>query len=107
METTNTFLALLAGAALRIILPLGVTAVIIHFLRRLDSRWQLEAAQNLHVIKPECWKIKGCSKEKQASCIGAKSDKPCWQVFRKPDGYLRESCLNCDVLRKAPIPARV
>lgn len=105
METLETMLALLIGIVLRLLLPIGVTAIVVYLLRRLDARWQAEAMeQSQPVVKPECWKVKGCSAERRAGCPAAGSELPCWQVFRKPNGYLREECLTCDVLRQAPIP---
>ncbi len=104
MEAFETVLAIITGFVMRILIPVGITAVVVYFLRRLDARWRAEAVEQIQpVAKPECWKVKGCSAETQAGCPAAKSELPCWQVFRK-NGYLREECLNCDVLREAPIP---
>jgi hypothetical protein len=35
----------------------------------------------------------------------AASGKPCWQIHRLSNGYLREACLDCEVFINAPAPA--
>jgi hypothetical protein len=35
----------------------------------------------------------------------AESGKPCWQIHRLSNGYLREACLDCEVFINAPAPA--
>ena len=105
METIPTILALMAGLLLRLAIPIALTAILIFFLRKLDARWQKEAqVPELAVLKPECWKIKGCPPEQVANCIGAQSRLPCWQAFRLPNVYLHEECLTCRVFTEAPMP---
>ena len=106
METITEFLALCIGLLARLALPVVITMVLVYFLRKLDSRWQAEAQfQPTPVQKPECWKIKNCPLEQQKNCIARTSPLPCWQVFRSPNGYLREECLTCRVFNNAPIPS--
>lgn len=106
METLPSFLAVLIGLLLRFAIPIAGTVLLVYFLRKLDAHWQAEAqlppqpAQKL-----ECWKIKDCSSAQQKNCLAASSPLPCWQVFRKPNGYLREECISCQVFINAPIPA--
>jgi len=110
METLMAVLAVITGFALRLAIPISITAVAIYFLRRLDTRWKVEAEKQYPqpvVEKPKCWEINGCSAEMRATCIGYQSEKPCWQALRKENGYLQERCLDCDVFRKAPIPVRI
>jgi hypothetical protein len=105
METLTSFLAILAGVFLRLAIPIVGTSCLIFFLRRLDARWQAAARlQPSPVEKPECWKIKGCSPEQQRNCIAGSSSLPCWQVYRLPNGYLREECISCEVFVNAPVP---
>lgn len=105
METMTAFLALCIGLLVRLALPIAVTSVMVYFLRKLDARWQAEAElQPVSVEKPECWKIKGCPPEQQKNCVARTSPLPCWQVFRLPNGYLREECLSCKVFLDAPVP---
>src|SRR5215207_4244166 len=105
METITLFLPILASVLLRLAIPIAGTAILIHFLRKLDVRWQTEAQlQPLSVQNPECWKIKGCSAQEQKNCPARTSSLPCWQVYRLPNGYLREECLSCNVFIDAPIP---
>jgi len=106
METITAFLAISVGVLLRLAIPIAGTTILIHFLRKLDIRWQTEAQlQPLPIQNPECWKIKGCSAQEQKFCLAKTSSLPCWQIYRLPNGYLREECLSCKVFIDAPIPA--
>ena len=94
METMISLLALIAGLLLRLAIPIALTALLIFFLRKLDIRWQAEAQIPQPVAQTiECWKIKGCSAEQRKNCIACKSELPCWQAKRLPNGYLHEECL--------------
>ena len=106
MEAITNFLFILAGLLVRLAIPIALTAVLIFFLRKLDTRWQSEAHAPLPVDKVKCWEVKGCSPEQAENCAAGQSSLPCWQVYRLPNGYLREECLSCEVFRKAPIPAQ-
>ena len=106
MDTMTAFLALCAGLLVRLALPISVTLVLVYFLRKLDAQWQDEAElQPVFITKPECWKIKRCSPEQRKGCIALSSPLPCWQVFRLPNGYLREECNSCKVFIDGPVPA--
>lgn len=105
MESITSLLAILIGLLVRLAIPIAVTVLLIYFLHKLDSRWQTEAQLPVAVEKPKCWDIKGCTPEQMKNCIAGKSSLPCWQVYRLPNGYLREECISCDVFREAPIPA--
>ena len=110
MEITPAILSVVTGFTLRLAIPIVITAIAVFFLHRLDIRWQIEAKEELLmpvVEKPKCWEINGCSAEMRATCAGFQSEQPCWQAFRKENGYLQEGCLGCDVFRKAPIPAKI
>ena len=105
METMTAIVVLCVGLLVRLALPIATTLVIVHFLRKLDARWQTEAElRSVRVQKPECWKLKGCSPEQSKDCIAFSSSLPCWQVFRLPNGYLSEECLSCKIFLDAPIP---
>lgn len=107
METVTAIYAVATGIAIRLAIPIGITAIAIIFLRRMDTRWQAEAEEQLLlpvVEKAKCWKINDCPTEMRASCIGYQSKQPCWQAYRKENGYLQERCLGCDVFQKAPVP---
>lgn len=105
METTISLLAIITGLLLRLAIPIAVTAIMIYFLRKLDSRWQSEAQFPVLVEKQKCWEVKNCTPEQIKKCEGGQSPLPCWQVRRLPNGYLRDECISCEVFRKAPIPA--
>ena len=110
MDVTPTMLAVIIGIALRLAIPIAITAIAVYFLRHLDNRWQAEAEEQLLlpvVEKARCWEVKGCTPEMQADCAGYLSEEPCWQAFREESGYLKEHCLGCDVFQQAPIPALI
>jgi len=106
MDWIDTLLAFIIGIGLRVAIPVAVTVIAIYLLRRLDARWQAEADQEIPapVVKPECWKIKECPPEQRKVCPAITQTQPCWQFFRKPNGYLQETCLGCDVFRQSPPP---
>jgi hypothetical protein len=99
-------IAILAGVAARVAIPILVTAVAVYFLRRLDAHWQSEG-RNLpaSVEKPLCWEIMGCSPARRKECPGYASVLPCWQARRTANGHLLDQCLACKVFLKAPAPS--
>lgn len=106
METLTSFLAVLIGLIVRLAIPIAGTIIAIYFLRKLDAHWQAEAKlPPTPAHKTECWNVKGCSPEQKKKCTAASSPLPCWQVFRQPNGYLREECISCQVFVNAPTPA--
>jgi hypothetical protein len=110
MEILTPLFAVITGFVLRLAIPIAITAVAIFFLRRLDTRWQVEAEEQLLqpvVEKPKCWEIKNCTAEMRATCAGYQSEQPCWQAFREENGYLQERCLGCEVFQKAPAPVNI
>lgn len=106
MDLSN-WIAVLAGIAVRLLIPILATALVVYLLRRLDERWQTEGekAPAVPVEKPSCWKLMGCSPQERKSCLGYTSPLPCWQARRTSNGYLREQCLGCKVFLKAPVPS--
>ena len=107
METFTSILAILTGLLLRLAIPILGTLILVYVLRNLDVRWQSEAEELPAPVlaeKIECWKFKGCSEEQRKQCVAASSNLPCWQVYRKPNGYLQERCISCEVFIQAPIP---
>lgn len=105
MDTT-AILTLILGLVIRLGLPLLVTALIVVGLRRLDIRWQKEAEKERQLLirdEEPCWKEQGLSVE-EIKARAAESGKPCWQIHRLSNGYLREACLDCDVFINAPVP---
>lgn len=109
METLTAFLVLCTGLLVRLALPIAVTLLAVYILRKLDAYWQAQAEAELEataalVEKPDCWKVKHCPPPQRKACPACTSSKPCWQVFRLPNGYLREECLACQVFLNAPVP---
>jgi hypothetical protein len=107
MDDTSAALAVLTGLAVRLLIPILATALLVFFLRKLDRRWQVEGrSEPLKVEKPECWKTRHCPSSGRQDCAAYKSSLPCWQVFRLDNGYLDDECLACPVLIRAPVPAQ-
>jgi hypothetical protein len=107
MNDTSAALAVLTGLAMRLLIPILVTALVVFFLSKLDRRWQVEGkTAPLKVEKPQCWKTKHCPSVGRQDCAGYKSSLPCWQAFRLDNGYMDERCLACPVLIRAPVPAQ-
>lgn len=102
----NEILAIIVGLLVRLGLPVLITLVVVVLLHKLDARWQAESRQlAVYNQQSPCWEVKNCPPEKQAQCLAAHGEEPCWQVFRTADGTLKEECLSCDVFIEAPIPA--
>jgi hypothetical protein len=114
MNAFMEVLTFILGMALRIGIPVGVTAFLVWLFHRLDAHWQNQAEQegipaggNL-AANPGCWKIQNCSPDSRKICRAfAHPESPCWQVYRTADGNLQEKCLKCRVFKEAPIPAAV
>ena len=103
----NSILFVILGLLVLLGLPLLVTILIVYGLRKLDIRWQKEAEiERSLLIRDEepCWKEQGLSVE-EIKARAAESGKPCWQIHRLSNGYLREACLDCEVFIHAPAPA--
>jgi hypothetical protein len=103
-------LTILLGLTLRILLPVGLTVLVILIFRRLDRHWQKDARALpvLNWTDRPCWQVKGCQPGNRVSCpAAAHPERPCWQVFRTKDGVMKEDCLTCDVFRRAPAPASI
>ena len=105
----TAFPALCFGLLLRLVLPIAATLVAVYCLRKLDARWQAQAEAELEahgagIERPECWKIKNCPPEQRQTCLAFLTTKSCWQMYRRPNGYLLEKCLTCEVFLDAPIP---
>ena len=111
MDPLTTSIVYLLGAALRLGLPLGITALVVWLLRRLDARWQMEAERERARIpatatpSAPCWVARNCPAGRRAICPAYLNPAlPCWQLFRDQQGQLREACLGCEVFIKAPVP---
>jgi predicted nucleic acid-binding protein len=103
----NAIPAVLLGLFLRLGLPLLATALLVYGLRKLDMRWQKEAEEERSLLIREeepCWMEQGLPIE-EIKARAAASGKPCWQIHRLSNGYLREACLGCEVFLDAPAPA--
>ncbi len=114
MNELSVILTLIAGLLLRFGIPIGITALLVYALRRLDQKWQrevgLEAQPELVQIslfdKIRCWATNECSQEIRETCPAfIESGRPCWQVHRDVTGEMQPKCLDCPVFQEAPIPA--
>jgi hypothetical protein len=106
----NEFTAVFTGFLIRMGIPILFTGGLVYLLGRLDARWQQneivqrQQGQKLETGQKLCREYKNCSVEQISICPATKSDQPCWQVFRKDNGYLAQKCLTCEVFRAAPVP---
>lgn len=111
MDAYSAIITFMIGLLLRFVLPVGGTILMILVLRHWDQRWQQEAQDaSMHLTASNigCWEINKCPEENLAKCEAyAKRDIPCWQVFRDGTGRLQEQCLDCEVFRRAPVPAEL
>jgi hypothetical protein len=102
----------LLGMVVRLGIPVGITILLMRWLARLDARWQDEARHDARILaagtrarNTGCWDVKHCTPEQKEKCLAyARKETPCWQVYRRENGALRESCLGCVVFKEAPIP---
>jgi hypothetical protein len=100
-------LVVLTSLLIRIAIPALLMIGLVLLLRRLDAHWQEEAIyqQKMEAENPleHTWEMKGCSIEGMSINPALHSTEPCWQVFRKSNGYLHEECLRCKVFRATPV----
>jgi len=104
----------LLGIIVRLGIPAGITVLLFRWLSQLDARWKNEARQEAQLQKSGvqarntgCWDVNHCTSEQKAKCPAyARKEIPCWQVFRQPNGVLRETCIGCNVFKSAPMPVR-
>jgi len=100
----NATLTILVGIAIRLIIPISLTALLVFWLHRMDARWQAQAQKENALAQKgatPCWKQEGFSAEESAQ-RAALSETPCWQTNRSAEGHLMEACLACEVFRAAP-----
>lgn len=103
----TTFFVVLAGLLIRFGLPALLMVGLVSVLRRLDARWQREALYRQKLAAADTSKhtldLSACGVDGISHALSIQSSEPCWQVFRKSNGYLHEECLNCKVFRAAPV----
>ncbi len=107
MEAIYSVLVILLGLVLRVGVPIAITILLVHFLHKLDARWQAEAELEKNTqLKDEmpCWKDMGLPVE-QIKLRTTTNEQPCWQTHRLANGRLRETCLTCEVFLDAPVAA--
>jgi hypothetical protein len=116
MNEFSVILTLIAGLLLRFGIPIGLTALLVYALRRLDQKWQSEielATQSEPVQvslfdKIRCWATKECSQEiRETWPAFLESGRTCWQVHRDVSGEMQPKCLECPVFQAAPVPRPV
>ncbi len=115
MSALEVVLIFVIGVVVRFAIPIALTIVAIWLFRKLDARWQAEAAERVRAqmalmpaLRTPCWEQNQCPAERRATCPAyAQKDVPCWQVFRDKDGNLKLACLDCVVFRDAPVAVNV
>ena len=113
MSGLYDIVGILFAVILRIGIPIGITALLIMWLRRLDVRWKAEAEQQqlsadglvALSLRPPCWEFTNCPAEQRDPCPAySNTDIACWQLFRDSRGFMKDDCLSCPVLVDAPQP---
>lgn len=102
-------LVFLGWTLLRIGLPVLITAIVVLWLKQLDSNWKEEAILQAEADEelPACWEVLNCPPERRVKCPAyQRPEVACWQLLRAADGSLRPACLDCEVLRRAPVLLR-
>lgn len=111
MNEFSVILTLVTGFLLRFGIPIGITALLVYALRRLDQKWQrdVELAAQLELVQASfydqlrCWATKECSQENRDTCPAfLERGRPCWQVYRDVSGEMRDECLDCPVFINVP-----
>lgn len=111
MNELSVILTLIAGLLLRFGIPIGITALLVYALRRLDQKWQreIELAAQSELVQVSlydqirCWATKECSQEDRDNCPAfLEGGRPCWQVHRDVSGEMRRECLDCPVFSNVP-----
>jgi len=89
---------------LRLAVPLAITLIIGHLLRRLDARWQTETQSHSDTVATEepaavqqpCWEAKECSARRRSRCPGCRlTDIPCWLARLRVENRLPAECTAC------------
>jgi hypothetical protein len=101
--------AVVVGFLIRLALPLLLTLLLAWSLRRLDARWQREAAEEAAgavaaatgaTAPRACWEIRQCGAEQRQACPAYnRPDTPCWEVFQS-NSHPSRKCLKCIVWRQ-------
>jgi hypothetical protein len=100
-------LVFLGWTILRVGIPVLVTAILVLWLKQLDSRWKEQALLEgeAEAQEPACWEVMHCPPARRAHCPAYRHPQvPCWTIFRAPDGSLKPACLDCEVFQRTPIP---
>jgi len=111
MEEIYTIVGVILSVVLRFGIPVGLTALLIVWLKQVDKRWQVEAESKFGLAAVNsknsgCWDVNKCTPEMRKKCQAyAHPEIPCWQFYRDREGYLQEKCLPCEVFRNAPVPS--
>jgi hypothetical protein len=108
-------ISMVLGIIMRIGIPIGITFLLAHFLRRLDSKWRDEASQaqpgesisrDLWLNNP-CWGDMDCVEEQRKQCAAYnQTEKPCWEVFRE-NGSMDSKCWECEYRKELLLPVRI
>lgn len=111
MNELSVILTVMTGLLLRFGIPIGITALLVYALRRLDQKWQreIELAAQSEPMKVSlydqirCWAKMECSQENRDTCPAyLERGRPCWQVHRAVSGEMRHECLDCPVFSNVP-----
>ena len=111
----ETILVMIGLFLLRLGVPLAITLAVGYWLRRLDAKWEAEAAAQriqeeqptelkaLKTAERPCWEEKGCDEARRAQCPACKFlDIPCWAARLRATGSLPAECPSCARFSTSP-----
>lgn len=101
---------------MRLGIPILLTFGVAYWLRRLDDKWQAEAAALELGLAPEtvaaatappalaatqpCWEVRNCNPATREQCPAFHQSKlPCWMARQQAEGKMPTPCLTCALFR--------
>jgi len=115
MDEFTITISMVLGILVRIGIPVGLTAILAFFLKRLDSKWREEARQvqpgdgllrDIWLNNP-CWGETDCVEEQREKCaVFNQKKEPCWEVYRE-NGSMQSKCQECEYRKELLLPVRI
>lgn len=95
---------------LRLGVPIAITMLVATLFRKLDRKWESEAAERARVGPSAvpggrpCWIDKDCGPLRRGDCPAwGPRDIPCWLARVRTQGRLPNQCVRCDLfVRRSP-----
>jgi hypothetical protein len=96
---------------IRLGIPIAITVLVAILFRKLDRKWETEAAERLETGQPmvpggrPCWIDKDCGPLRRGDCPAwGPRNIPCWVARVTAQGHLPHACAECDLFtRRGPV----